>query len=395
MPILIIVSFFVLILMTVFNWSKNRNIIFLTLHLVSINIFAILHYWLVIDFNRNMVAIFSNHFTPFYLATGPLLYFYVRGVIKDEVIWKITDWFHLIPAAIQLVLILPYTFGYSFDEKVDLMLNLHYSPSNYLETYFNPIFNAIQSSIIRFISFGFYLILTFSLFVKYLRDSSKDILLSLQKNIVLRWILYLHLSLILLLSLYVYLIYKSNIDHDFALSSRSSVLQISLSFLIAINNLSLLFIPEIMFGLVLPREPKRSVDKNIEVKNTDLKTPPLKDFEYLNEISIRIDKIMNLNKPFLNKDFKLIHLANALEVPEHHLASCLRNIKEITFTDLKNSYRIAVFKIRVINGDLKHFTVDALRAECGFQSKSSFYSAFYKIEGVTPLEYISKISSIY
>ena len=99
---------------------------------------------------------------------------------------------------------------------------------------------------------------------------------------------------------------------------------------------------------------------------------------------------MNLEQPYLNKDFKLQNLASILNVPDHHLASCLRNIKEITFTDLKNSYRINAFKDRIQNGALNTLTIDALREECGFQSKSSFYSAFQKQEGMTPMEYVSK-----
>jgi len=59
MPFLVLLSLFVLLSMTVFNWSKNKNIIFITLLLTSINLWAILHYWLVIDFNASMAAIFD------------------------------------------------------------------------------------------------------------------------------------------------------------------------------------------------------------------------------------------------------------------------------------------------------------------------------------------------
>jgi len=394
MPLLVVVSFFVLIIMTVFNWSKNRNIIFLTLLLTSINIWAILHYWLVIDFNERMVAIFSNHFTPLYLMTGPFLYFYVRGVIKDEFIWKKTDLFHLIPAAVQLALVLPYTFGYSYEEKVNFMLEIHGNPSDYLETYFNPVFNALQTSIIRLVSFAIYLILSSSLLINYLSKSTGRALLSIQRHIILRWLLYLHVSLVLILGLYIFLIYQSNADYNFALTSQSFTVQNSLAFLITINNLGLLLIPEIMFGLIIPKKLSNSAERPSDITEKDQKEPPLKDVEYLNEIANRIDAVMKLDKPFLSKDFKIAHLASSLDIPEHHLASCLRNIKEITFTDLKNSYRIHAFKERIENGALKNLTIDALREECGFQSKSGFYSAFQKHEGMTPSEYISKKSSV-
>lgn len=390
MDFLVTASFFVLIIMTVFNWSKNRNIIFLTLLLTSINIWAILHYWLVIDFNEQMAAIFSNHFTPIYLMIGPFLFFYVRGVIKDDFIWKKTDLFHLIPAAVQIALILPYTFRYTYEEKVNLMLYLHNNPSDYLETYFNSVFNALQTGAIRLTSFAIYLIFSSSLLIKYLLRSTGSVVLNIQRHIVLRWLIFLHVSLLLILGLYSYLIYQSNVDHNFALTSQSYTLQNSLAFLISINNLSLFLIPEIMFGLIIPKKPSNSVEHASDIRDKDLPEPPLKDVEYLTDISDRIDLVMNSDKPYLRKDFKLIHLAGALNVPEHHLASCLRNIRETTFTDLKNSYRINVFKDRIDNDALKNLTIDALSEECGFQSKSSFYSAFKKHEGMTPMEYVSK-----
>lgn len=375
--------------MTFLNWSKNRNVVFLTLLLSSINIWAIMHYWLVIDFNERMVAIFSNHCTPILLMAGPSLYFYVRGVIKDDFIWKKSDLFHLIPAATQLALILPYTFGYTFEEKINIMTDIHNNPSDYLETNFNPVFNALQTGAIRISSFTFYLIFSSYLLIEYLLKSTKSMLINVQRHIALRWLIYLHTSLFLILGLYIYLIHRSNADYRFALSSQSYTLQNSLSFLISINNLSLLLIPEIFLGLIIPRKPRSSVEQIVDFEDQGVHKP-LHDIEYLIEISSRIDEVMMRDKPFLDKEFKIIQLANSLEIPQHHLSSCLRNIKETTFTDLKNSYRIDAFKEKIKSGALKNLTVDGLREECGFRSKSSFYAAFQKKEGMTPLEYLSK-----
>lgn len=390
MNYLVVFSFFVLLIMTYFNWSRNKNIIFLVILLVGINLWAILHYWLVIDFNEQILAIFSNHFTPIYLLIGPYLYFYVRGIIKDDFIWRKTDLFHLIPATVQLVLILPYTFGYTYDEKVNLMLDIHNNPSVYLETYFNPVFNALQTGGIRLTSFVIYLIYSFYLLINYLLKSTGGILLSIQRHITLRWLMYLHVSLFLILGLYIYLIYQSNIDYEFALTSQSFATQNSLAVLISINNLSLLLMPEILFGLIIPKKINSAVEDTTHILAEDAQSIPTKEIEYLTEISEYIDRIMRIEQPFLKKDFRLADLASALNVPEHHLASCLRNIKETTFTDLKNLYRIETFKSRIESGDLKNKTIDGLREECGFHSKSSFYSAFQKLEGMTPLEYLSK-----
>ena len=376
--------------MTYFNWSRNKNIVFLAILLTGINLWATLHYWLVNDFNEQLVAIFFNHFTPIYLLIGPSLYFYLRGVIKDDFIWKKTDLIHLIPATVQLILILPYTFGYSYDEKVYLIADIQNNPSDYLTTYFNLVFNAVQTEAIRIGSFSIYLIFSFSVLIKYIVRSAGSAIINIQRHIILRWLIYLHISLFLILGLYIYLLNQSYIDVNFAIKPESYKVQNSLAFLISINNLSLFLIPEILFGLIIPKKPSNSVNLGSDLEDKDRQKPPLKDIEYLTELSDRIDQIMSQEQPFLKSDFKLPHLAGALNVPEHHLASCLRNIKETTFTDLKNLYRINAFKDRIDNDALKNLTIDALSLECGFQSKSSFYSVFKKHEGMTPMEYLSK-----
>lgn len=390
MNYLVIFSFFVLIFMTYFNWSRNKNIVFLAILLTGINLWATLHYWLVNDFNEQLVAIFFNHFTPIYLLIGPSLYFYLRGVIKDDFIWKKTDLIHLIPATVQLILILPYTFGYSYDEKVYLIADIQNNASDYLTTYFNLVFNAVQTEAIRIGSFSIYLIFSFSVLIKYIIRSARSAIINIQRHIILRWLIYLHVSLFLILGLYIYLLNQSYIDVNFAIKPESYKVQNSLAFLISINNLSLLLIPEILFGLIIPKRPSNSVNFGSDLEDKDRQKPPLKDIEYLTELSDRIDQIMSQEQPFLKSDFKLTHLADALNVPEHHLASCLRNIKETTFTDLKNLYRINAFKDRIDNDALKNLTIDALSSECGFHSKSSFYSVFHKHEGMTPMEYLSK-----
>lgn len=376
--------------MTCFNWSRNKNIGFLAILLTGTNLWATLHYWLVNDFNEQLVAIFFNHFTPIYLLIGPSLYFYLRGVIKDDFIWKKTDLIHLIPATVQLILILPYTFGYSYDEKVYLIADIQNNPSDYLTTYFNLVFNAVQTEAIRIGSFSIYLIFSFSVLIKYIVRSAGSAIINIQRHIILRWLIYLHVSLFLILGLYIYLLNQSYIDVNFAIKPESYKVQNSLAFLISINNLSLFLIPEILFGLIIPKKPSNSVNLGSDLEDKDRQKPPLKDIEYLTELSDRIDQIMSQEQPFLKSDFKLTHLAGALNVPEHHLASCLRNIKETTFTDLKNLYRINAFKDRIDNDALKNLTIDALSLECGFQSKSGFYSVFKNHEGMTPMEYLSK-----
>jgi hypothetical protein len=43
------------------------------------------------------------HFIHFYLLLGPLFYFYVRGLLKDEYRLNKTDLLHFIPAIVVFI----------------------------------------------------------------------------------------------------------------------------------------------------------------------------------------------------------------------------------------------------------------------------------------------------
>ena len=54
-----------------------------------------------------------------------------------------------------------------------------------------------------------------------------------------------------------------------------------------------------------------------------------------------------------------------------------------------NRYRLDAFKQLIDEGAYKHFTLTALSEQCGFK-KSSFFSTFRKVEGMTPAEYLKR-----
>ena len=54
-----------------------------------------------------------------------------------------------------------------------------------------------------------------------------------------------------------------------------------------------------------------------------------------------------------------------------------------------NRYRLERFKQMIADGEYKRFTLTALSEQCGFK-KSSFFSTFRKVEGMTPTEYLRR-----
>ena len=391
---LILVSLLVLIVMVYYNWSTNKNTIFLGLLLGLVSLYCLTHYWMAIDFQPFLSAIFFNHFTPFYLVTGPLLYWYVRGVLKDEFIWKNTDWYHLIPFFIQLIAIVPYTFGNSFDSKVEIIQQLNTNPARIAEMRFNFIFSTSQNSLIRLGLFLIYLLASFSQIVGHLKREKTPIGITLQRSVVVRWLIYLHISLLVMLVLYLVFLYRFGADTSFLKTPQSATLQTIIATLLIINNLSLLLFPELLFGIIRShpsanKQTNSGAKKASSAQKSSKKKSqvPFKDQAYFAELGKRFKTYMNEEKPYLAKDFDLSQASIALQVPQHHLTLCIREVFDDNFSGVRNAYRVRYSKKLLKDPELSQKTIDAIADESGFSSRTSFYKAFDRETGMSPADY--------
>lgn len=93
------------------------------------------------------------------------------------------------------------------------------------------------------------------------------------------------------------------------------------------------------------------------------------------------------NKLFLDSNLSLGTLAENLSKNTNHLSKLINTYSKYNFTDFINNYRVAYAKKIVINKQYNRYTIIAIGLECGFNSKSTFYSAFKKFTDQTPVEY--------
>ena len=86
-------------------------------------------------------------------------------------------------------------------------------------------------------------------------------------------------------------------------------------------------------------------------------------------------------------------LADRLKVQKHHLTEVMNADMGMNFFQYVNKYRVEAVK-EMLADPKNHFSVKAIGYECGFSSKSSFYSVFKNLTGLTPLQYKSTQLSI-
>ena len=97
--------------------------------------------------------------------------------------------------------------------------------------------------------------------------------------------------------------------------------------------------------------------------------------------------LLNTEKPFLNPQVSLTDLSEKLSVSTKHLSQVINQSFNKSFFDFINTYRIQ--EVQQILKESKDDKLTVLEAmyQAGFNSKSSFNTAFKKETGLTPTEF--------
>ena len=119
------------------------------------------------------------------------------------------------------------------------------------------------------------------------------------------------------------------------------------------------------------QEKERYKNKTIEKETLDLISQ---------KITIIVEKEL-----FLNSNFTLEEAAKELKVPKYILSQYVNEVLGKSFSNLIKEYRIE--KAKKLLETEKNLTVESLGYDSGFNSKSTFFTAFKKQTGLTPTEY--------
>lgn len=93
---------------------------------------------------------------------------------------------------------------------------------------------------------------------------------------------------------------------------------------------------------------------------------------------------MHEQKPFLDPNLTIDQIAQALQVPKHHLSQAINSGMKQNFSELLNTYRILEAKALLQNPKQNHLTIAAVAFEAGFKSISHFNSTFKKVVNTPP-----------
>lgn len=161
---------------------------------------------------------------------------------------------------------------------------------------------------------------------------------------------------------------------------------ININIVISISTLSIitwfvfkaLFHPIIFTGIKSTQKP---------IKSRNLTKTPNSNSEKLEKEAERLQLFMIEEKPYLDFELTLQKLATQIGIPEKELSLVINHHLGKHFFDFINKYRIEAATNILANPDEKDQTILEILYQVGFNSKSSFYTAFKKITGKTPTRY--------
>lgn len=98
--------------------------------------------------------------------------------------------------------------------------------------------------------------------------------------------------------------------------------------------------------------------------------------------------LMDNQKIFLNSDLTLDELARKLNSNRTYISQLINDNFATNFSSYINEYRISEAKELFTNPLFKNLTIEAIAQKVGFNSKSSFNTAFKKVTGLTPSSFV-------
>ncbi len=92
-----------------------------------------------------------------------------------------------------------------------------------------------------------------------------------------------------------------------------------------------------------------------------------------------------LEQNYQNQDLNIDKVAEIMGVRKHKISQLLNDTYNVNFSSYLRKFRIDKVKNMIQSNEV--FTLEAIGQECGFKAKSSYYAAFKKETGMTPLQF--------
>jgi len=302
--------------------------------------------------------------SPFAYLLGPACFFYTYATFKPGFRFHWIYLLHLLPFIANLIEFTPFylsdastkvDYNRAFLETGTVIMPYHY--------------------LLKTISLFIYLFMQIYYFLKYKPLNKMN---GVNRITVIWFRIFIIIQLISMTGLVA-----DNLTglHIFGDPYRFATLVIT-TFLYVVT-ITLLVYPQILYGISNDRFSNRSKYSHSRLNEEDKSAILDRLKAYLSD-----DR-----KVYCDANLSLPEVARRIEVGIHQLSQAINEKTGFNFNDYLNIYRIEEAKSLLSSKEYEKLTIDAIASKAGFQSKSTFYSAFKKHTGITPKQFAETIRS--
>jgi AraC-like DNA-binding protein len=128
-----------------------------------------------------------------------------------------------------------------------------------------------------------------------------------------------------------------------------------------------------------------------KLPDTDVNNPVLKSSQ-IQEYMKQAREQMEVESMYINPNLTLSDLATSIGVSSRYLSEAINQDTGSSFFDFVNAYRVKKVQDYLKDTEFEHLTLLGIASECGFQSSSTFNTAFKKHSGLTPSLYRKQVA---
>ena len=304
----------------------------------------------------------------------PLLYFYICSVTYEDFKLKWKYLWHTLPFVIVILLLIPRFYLADFDKKIEILI-----ASDGLIIEFKLIYLLLHVQIAAYLIACYLVILR-----------SKKLLLENYSNGNVNY----YNWLLTLITLIAFEVLVSTFKNFFMINDLDVPYELAMT----ITGLSaLLFICWLVIKALNTPELYGRVDsKQLLVKQLIARSPrkaPLAvEDKESNEALRKLKSHMETEAPYLEPSLSIYDLSRQLNLPSKELSVLINHNLNQHFFDFVNEYRIKKAMEILADASKSDLTILEILYEVGFNSKSSFNTAFKKYTKLTPTQYRKQYS---
>jgi len=298
-----------------------------------------------------------------FLLFNPAFYLYVQSLVDSKFHLKWSQLLHLVPFVFFKVA------AYAVHEPFILTDFFKFDSTLWFRLFFS------FASLVSWIFYNYYTLRTLFRHRKQLVNEFSNI----ESNRRVGWLLFV----VIFYNLFIF------VSVILASLSISGVVNLPLS---PIYNYSTMLLLVYIFGFYGLRQRIKYVEQEGSNQSESDKNKKerykqsLLTTERKIEIRQALERYFNEKKPYLNPELNMQMISTALSYPKYQITEVLNMDIGKNFFQFVNEYRVAEVK-RMLENPNNLYSIEAIGYDCGFSSKSSFFTVFKRIAGLTPQQY--------